>query len=214
VVESPALRVLSIHAIRVMHRLEHEDMSHGCAENGRLIVTHDQFVGWGVERKQIAHAIRELVALGFIEIMERGYAGAAGHGKANRFRLTYLNTKTFEEPSHDWRRIGTIEEANATAKVALSDKDSRAADKGRRSAKGRITANRTAKPAKTISVPETGTTWLSSANRNFYLYLGWASDSVEPLLPTPAQLPAFLIDAAYVVAGSRARSLSRLTPPS
>jgi hypothetical protein len=184
-------------------------MSLGGAENGRLFVTHDQFVEWGVERKQIGPAIRELAALGFVEITERGYAGAAGHGKANRFRLTYVNTKTREEPSNDWRRIATLEEDNATAKAARSDKDSRAADKGRRSAKGRVTANGTAKPAKrkvssgngTGSVPETGTEGVKSQflkqelhssvpETGTTIYIsGGASDSVEPFFPTPAQPP-------------------------
>jgi hypothetical protein len=207
-VESPALRVLSIHAIRVMHRLEIEHMSHGGAENGRLIVTHDQFIEWGVERKQVGPAIRELAALGFVEITERGYAGAAGHGKANRFRLTYVNTKAREEPSNEWRRIATLEDADATAKVARSDKDSWAADKGRRSAKERIAANGTAKPAKkvssgngTSSVPGTGT---DGSNPQFLkqelhvsvpetgtsFYISGGQRSVEPPLPYAEPQPS------------------------
>jgi hypothetical protein len=74
-VESPAFRALGISAIRVMHRLEVEHMHHGGAENGRLQVTFDQFEEWGLDRKAIAPAIRELVALGFVEVTQRGCAG-------------------------------------------------------------------------------------------------------------------------------------------
>ena len=66
--ESPALRVLSHMATRVMHRIEIEHLAHGGAENGKLIVTYDQLVEWGVDRKAIAPAIRELTALGFLGI--------------------------------------------------------------------------------------------------------------------------------------------------
>jgi hypothetical protein len=52
-VESQALRVLSRAAILLMHRLEKEHMDHGGAENGRLIVTHRQFEGWGVHRDSV-----------------------------------------------------------------------------------------------------------------------------------------------------------------
>jgi len=53
-VESPALRTLSLSAIRVMRRLEAEHMHHGGAENGRLQVTYDQFVEFGIHRNSVA----------------------------------------------------------------------------------------------------------------------------------------------------------------
>ena len=73
--ESPAMRALNLAAIRVMHRLEVEHMNHGGAENGRLIVTHDQFIEWGVPRNAVSPAIRELVALGFVEVTEKALQG-------------------------------------------------------------------------------------------------------------------------------------------
>ena len=103
-IESPAMRVLSQAAVRVMHRLEVEHMHHGGAENGRLIVTRDQFVGWGIERNAIAPAVRELAALGFVEITEKGCAGNANQHKATQYRLTYVNSKNREQPTNEWRR--------------------------------------------------------------------------------------------------------------
>jgi hypothetical protein len=132
-IESPALRVLSQTASRVMHRLEAEHMNHGGAENGRLQVTFDQFEKWGVDRNAIAPAIRELVALGFVVITEKGIAGAES-GKANRFRLTYVNSKTREIPTNEWDKVTTLEEAEKLAADARANKNERARDLGKRGA--------------------------------------------------------------------------------
>jgi hypothetical protein len=140
-IESPAMRVLSQSAIRVMHRLEVEHMHHGGAENGRLIVTHDQFGEWGIERNSIAPAIRELAALGFVEITGKGCAGNANQHRATRFRLTYVNSKTREQPTNEWRKIKTMDDAERIAAVARAAKDQRARDLGRRGARGRENKN-------------------------------------------------------------------------
>jgi hypothetical protein len=130
--ENPAMRTLSLSAVRVMHRLEVEHMHHGGAENGNLIVTHNQFIEWGIAQNAIAPAIRELVALGFAEITEKGCGGNENHRRANRFRLTYVNMKSREQPTHEWRKIETIEDAERLAARARSEKDNRARDLGRR----------------------------------------------------------------------------------
>jgi len=130
--ESPALRTLSLSAVRVMHRLEVEHMHHGGAENGNLIVTHNQFIEWGIAQNAIAPAIRELVALGLVVITEKGCGGNENHRRANRFRLTYVNMKSREQPTHEWRKIETIEDAERLAAGARSEKDRRARDLGRR----------------------------------------------------------------------------------
>ena len=69
--ESPAHRVLSLSAHRVLHRLEIELGHHGGTENGNLQTTYEQFVDFGIHRHSIASAIRELVALGFIQVTEK-----------------------------------------------------------------------------------------------------------------------------------------------
>ena len=130
--ESPPLRALSLSAVRVMHRLEIEHMHHGGAENGRLIVTHEQFGAWGIAQNAIAPAIRELVALGFVEVTEKGCGGNENQRRANRFRLTYVNTKNREQPTHEWRKIETFEKAELLAAQARGEKDRRARDLGSR----------------------------------------------------------------------------------
>jgi hypothetical protein len=64
--ESPAFRVLSHSALRVLHRLEIELAHHGGLDNGNLPVTYDDFEEYGIDRHAIAPAIRETVALGFV----------------------------------------------------------------------------------------------------------------------------------------------------
>jgi len=115
--ESPAYRVLSIHAHRVLARIEIELAHHGGRENGKLPVTFDHFVEYGVRRHSVAPAIRELEALGFIEVTEQGRAGNAEWRRPNKFRITYRNVDR-AKPTNEWERIETDEEAEMIAKAA------------------------------------------------------------------------------------------------
>jgi hypothetical protein len=118
--ESSAYRVLSLAAHRVLSRLEVELMHHGGNENGRLTVTFRQFEDYGVRKHSIAAALREVIALGFVEITERGCAGNAGYGKANQYRLTYRPAEDFPaDGSHEWRRVDTAKDAVRLQKEAL-----------------------------------------------------------------------------------------------
>jgi hypothetical protein len=115
--ESPAWRALSLSAHRVLSRIEIEHMHHGGKENGHLPVTFDHFEEYGIHRHAIAPAMRELEALGFIEITEHGIAGTAEHRAPNKFRLTYIGEGR-ATPTDEWRRIRTIEDAQLIAKQA------------------------------------------------------------------------------------------------
>src|SRR5262249_51825691 len=87
--ESPAYRALSLSAHRVLSRIEVELGHHGGSDNGKLPVTYNDFVAYGVDRHAIGAAIREAVALGFLEVTEQGRAGNAEFRSPNKFRLTY-----------------------------------------------------------------------------------------------------------------------------
>jgi hypothetical protein len=113
---SPAYCVLSLSARRVLDRIEIEMADHGGTDNGRLPVTYDDFGRYGIHRHAIGPAIREVVALGFVEITEAGRAGNAEWRKPNLFRLTYRHTKY--EATNDWDKIKTPEEAEANARSA------------------------------------------------------------------------------------------------
>jgi hypothetical protein len=115
--ESPAYRVLTLSARRLLDRLEVELGHHGGHDNHALPVTYSDFEQYGIHRHAIAPAIREAVALGFIEITEAGKAGNADFRAPNKFRLTYKQTdKT--EPTDDWRKIRTVADALMIAEAA------------------------------------------------------------------------------------------------
>jgi len=115
--ESPAYRSLTLAARRVLDRVEIELAHHGGHDNGGLPVTYDDFEHYGIHRHQIAPAIHEAVALKFLEITKSGRAGNAEFRAPNLFRLTYRHTKR-DEPTHDWKRITTTEQALKLARQA------------------------------------------------------------------------------------------------
>jgi hypothetical protein len=133
--ESPAYRALSRSAHLVISRIEVELAHHGGNDNGRLPVTTDQFVDFGMHRSSVAPAIREAEALGFIRITERGRGGNAEHGTPNRFFLTFAHGRGSKQdpPTHDWRRIKTLEEAEEVAREARAKKNPYAVAHGKRS---------------------------------------------------------------------------------
>ena len=73
--ESPAFRVLSLSARRVLDRLEIELAHHGGQDNVSLPVTYEHFHEYGIHRHAIGPGIRRCVALGFVEVTEPGRAG-------------------------------------------------------------------------------------------------------------------------------------------
>jgi hypothetical protein len=112
--ESPAYRVLSLSAHRVLSRIEIEWAHHGGEDNGQLPVTFDDFERYGVNRHAIGPAIAELGALGFIVVTEKGKkALAADYRRPNKFLLTSRPTHKGADPLHSWKRFRTIEEAQA-----------------------------------------------------------------------------------------------------
>ena len=118
-ISSPAFCVLSLSARRVLDRLEIELAGHGGTENGKLIVTFNQFQQFGIDRHAIAPGIREAVALGFVEVTEHGRAGNAEYRQPNRFRITYRNSD-YGSATDDWRKVKTPDDANTIARQARS----------------------------------------------------------------------------------------------
>jgi hypothetical protein len=114
--ESPAYKVLSRAAHQVLARIEIEHARHGGHDNGRLPVTFDQFVEYGIHRHAIAPAIRELVALGFTEITQQGRAGNADWCRPTLYRITYRDSLD-QKATHNWRSI-TEDDAEMIAKGA------------------------------------------------------------------------------------------------
>src|SRR4029077_6606255 len=115
--ESPAFQVLSLSARRILDRLEIEHAHHGGNDNGELPVTYDQFIEYGIHRNAVSPAIREVEALGFVEITERGRAGNAEWRRPNKFRLTYRQVGR-AAATDEWLKIKTTKEAEVLAQNA------------------------------------------------------------------------------------------------
>jgi len=124
--ESSAYQVLSLSAHRVLARLEIELAKHGGTDNGKLPVTFDDFVRYGMDRHSIAPAIREVTALGFVEITRRGRAGNAEWRAPNHFRLTYRPT-AYARPTNEWVKVQSLAEASALASTARKESKPRLA---------------------------------------------------------------------------------------
>jgi hypothetical protein len=77
---------------------------------------------YGIDRHAISPAIRELEALGFVEVTQRGKPSAGDLRWPNFFRLTCVNSKSSPTPSHEWRRIKTREDAELLARAARKAK--------------------------------------------------------------------------------------------
>jgi hypothetical protein len=132
--ESPAYRALSLSAHKVIARIEIELAHHGGNDNGRLPVTTEDFIQYGMNRSSVAPAIREAEALGFIRVTARGRAGNAEHRSPNLFFLTFAYSRDTRAspPPDDWRQIETLKLAKELATRARSLKDARAVEHGRR----------------------------------------------------------------------------------
>jgi hypothetical protein len=121
--ESPAYRVASLSARRVIDRVEIELAHHGGKDNGKLPVTFDNFVTFGMDRHSVAPGIRESVALGFLRVTEAGRSGNAEWRRANLFRLTYRESKGLPgDGTHEWRAIATMDDAADIARAARRER--------------------------------------------------------------------------------------------
>jgi hypothetical protein len=117
-VESPAWRVLSLSARRVLDRVQAELGHHGGKDSDRLPVSYDDFEKFGIDRHSIGPAIREAMALGFLKVTRRGVAGNAEHRQVSYYQLTYARTADGIAETHDWRKFKTIAKAKAAAREA------------------------------------------------------------------------------------------------
>jgi hypothetical protein len=149
--ESPAWRTLTLSARKIIDRISIELAHHGGNDNGQLPVTFEDFQAYGIHHDSIAPAIREAEALGFIRVTERGRGGNAEYRQPNLFFLTFINCRS-SMPTHEWRRIKTVEEAEMISHAARNNKSPRAVQFAESRAKK--TKYRTRKPG-VVSHPET-----------------------------------------------------------
>ena len=97
---SEAWRTLTINDRRILDRLLIEHMNHGGVDNGRLRVSHRQFIEFGATKNLVAPALRSLVERGLIEITASPTDGSVrGY---YLYRLTFLPAD-YREPTNEWR---------------------------------------------------------------------------------------------------------------
>lgn len=135
--ESPAMRVLSLTARRILDRLEIELGHHGGCENGNLACTYADLERFGINRRQIPAGFAELVSLGFVAIERPGRAGNAEYRAPTLYRLTYTHAAGCK-PTHEWRRVATIEEAET---IVVQSRAPLAEFERRRKAKRAVASN-------------------------------------------------------------------------
>jgi hypothetical protein len=97
---SNAWQTLSVNERRVIDRLLIEHMNHAGTMNGKLRVSHRQFITWGVTKNKVTPAIHGLEGRGLVRITAaetngdiRGYY---------QYRLTFLPAD-YKEPTNEWR---------------------------------------------------------------------------------------------------------------
>jgi hypothetical protein len=134
--ESPAWRAMPLAARQIVDRIEIEHGRHGGQENGKLPVTYDDFEKYGVRRMSIAFGIRAAVALGWIDITDRGHRGAADLRRAARYALTWVDRFDGAPRNNRWKRFQTMVEAEMA--VAEVKRQRRVASKRRAAAKAMV----------------------------------------------------------------------------
>jgi hypothetical protein len=99
--ESKAYRSLSLSARRFIERIELEHLRHAGKDNGKLPVTHRDFVEYGVRDGSVSAARQQAIRKGFVRITKKGRSGR--NGIATEYRLTYLHANS-QPPTNDWKR--------------------------------------------------------------------------------------------------------------
>ncbi len=129
---SPAWQELIRHrgALLVVLRVVLEHMEHAGENNGRLIVTYEDFVDYcGIGERHIPENIDIAEALGFL-IVHRGRKSKKDRRHPNRYGLTFYHL--YEEfGANDWNRIKTTAQAQA---IVERVKARRAAEAAKRKA--------------------------------------------------------------------------------
>jgi hypothetical protein len=186
--ESAAYRALSVSGHRVLARIEIEHGHHGGKENGRLPVTFDDFEEYGISAKSVAPALREVQALGFVNLTARGRPSKSDFGRhPNCFGLTFLRgpAPKYAEPTNEWKQHHTLEDALRVAREARAAKDERAVARSRarskkscaRGEKIRVTGSKNHPKPTALPGPKNDPTVLGPKNDPTIYILGREDDA-------------------------------------
>lgn len=106
-IESDALRGLSVNARRFLDFLINEQFANAALENGRLKAPYDQLVAWGLTRECIPAAIEAAIAAGLVR-----RTGPRILRVATTYRLTFyatVNDGVAIPPTNEWKRADAPE---------------------------------------------------------------------------------------------------------
>lgn len=115
---SPAMRVLSATEHKLLNCLEFFLLENKRYQKRWLTVTYDDFVEYGISRRQIAGGIRALEDLKLIRC-RHGVGNSENHFP-NQFQIPYLQTADTSW-SFEWREITTLKDARTIARTARRD---------------------------------------------------------------------------------------------
>ncbi len=116
---SPAFRVLSLNARRVLDRLRLEHMAHCGAMNGKLICPYGDLERWGVRRNKIRKALEELISLGVVVQTYHGGKSSGAARNASRYWLAWLPDLEGRPAPNGWKRFKDLEQARAAVSKPL-----------------------------------------------------------------------------------------------
>jgi hypothetical protein len=121
--KSPAMWVLSRAAHKILMYVECQGAKFAGKKNGKVPITYESLEAQGLHTNSIPPALNEIHALGVGEV-RRGRGGNAEFRRPNFIRVTYLSSGENREipPTHEWKAINTLKEAEEIAKKARAKK--------------------------------------------------------------------------------------------
>jgi len=117
-ITSPAWQAMSLAARKIVDRLMIEHMAHGGTENGNLIVTYADFRKYGIRDKTIASAIREAVALGWVQVISKGGKARGDIRHPSYYALAWLPWRDATPAKNTWRTVRSPEQAAERKRLA------------------------------------------------------------------------------------------------
>lgn len=127
--ESAAYRSLSVNGRKCLDRLIIEHIGHNRLENGRLVVTHEHFIDYGVTGEYVGDALDELAYKGLLKA-ERGKAGN-GTAHPTIFTLTFDGRHDGAAASNEWKKF-TMAEARLWSEAVRKQRADDRAKVGRK----------------------------------------------------------------------------------
>jgi hypothetical protein len=131
--ESVAFQELVRHRVAriVVDRVAYEHLRHSGRENGRLKITFNNFIAWGMSRSSVGDAVAIAQALGFIRLVKRGRASFGDLRYPSEYAVTW-QTIGSDIPTNPWRRIWSKEVAKAKIAAAMRERDTEKANNAER----------------------------------------------------------------------------------